>query len=71
MSKPDPEIRHVDPIVLRDLESKYSNVACPVHGVGPKFDIAEDGSLIETMCCDVLLKIVRELQARESEPPQG
>jgi hypothetical protein len=70
MSKPDPEIHHVDPIVLRDLESKYSNVRCPVHGVGPKFDVAADGSVIETMCCDVLLKIVRELQAQPGEPPE-
>jgi hypothetical protein len=69
MTKPEPEIQHVDPIVLRDLESKYSNVACPVHGGPPKFDVAADGSIVETICCEALLKIVRELQAQEGEQP--
>jgi hypothetical protein len=65
MSKSEPEVRHVDPIVLRDLQSKFANVSCPVHNVTPKFDVAGDGSIVETICCEVLLRIVRELQEKD------
>ena len=61
-----PEVRNVDDIVLRDLESKFSNVACPVHGTPPKFETASDGSVIEIMCCDALREIIRELQSKEA-----
>ena len=62
-----PEVTEIDDGVLKDLESKFSRVACPVHGVPPTFDVAPDGSVIERMCCETLLAIVRELQAKE--PP--
>jgi hypothetical protein len=71
MTKPEPEVRHVDPIVLRDLQSRFANVSCPVHDVTPKFDVAEDGSIVETICCEVLLNIVRELQATEGNEGDG
>jgi hypothetical protein len=61
-----PEVRNVDDIVLRDLESKFSNVACPVHNTPPRFETAPDGSVIEYMCCDALREIIRELQAKEA-----
>lgn len=60
-----PDVTNVDEVVLRDLESKYSSVACPVHGEAPKFEVAPDGSVIERMCCATLLEIIRELQAKD------
>ncbi len=70
-----PEITQVDDIVLRDLESKFSSVACPVHGDPPRFEVGPDGSVIERMCCEALHAIIRELQAREddagTEPTAG
>ncbi len=59
-----PEITEVDESVLRDLQSKYSGVACPVHGTAPEFEVAPDGSVVERFCCESLLRIVRELQAK-------
>ncbi|HZF55166.1 MAG TPA: hypothetical protein VE093_41225 [Polyangiaceae bacterium] len=61
-----PEVTHVDDVVLRDLESKYSTVSCPVHNVPPTFEVAADGSVVERMCCEALSQIIRELQANES-----
>lgn len=58
-----PEITEVDEVVLRDLESKYAGVMCPVHNVPPRFEVAPDGSVIESICCEALLSIFRELQA--------
>ncbi|HVY47817.1 MAG TPA: hypothetical protein VHB21_18140 [Minicystis sp.] len=76
MTKPEPEIKHVDPGVLRDLDAKYADVLCPIHGVKPKFEVDENGDVVETMCCAALLQIVRELQAKDAaagdeEPPKG
>jgi len=56
----------IDDSVLRDLESKFSEVACPIHGGPPQFELATDGSVVERFCCDTLLKMVRELQAKEA-----
>lgn len=61
------DITDVDVNVLRDLESKYSTVACPVHNTPPSFEVAPDGSVVERLCCEVLLRIFRELQAKEAE----
>lgn len=61
------DITDVDVNVLRDLESKYSTVACPVHNTPPSFEVAPDGSVVERLCCEVLLRIFRELQAQEAE----
>jgi hypothetical protein len=66
-----PEVTQVDDIVLRDLESKYSTVACPVHGTPPSFEVAPDGSVVERMCCEALRQIVRELQANEGAVAEG
>lgn len=64
-----PAVTNVDDIVLRDLESKFSNVLCPVHGTPPRFEVAADGSVVEFMCCEALREIIRELQARENADP--
>jgi hypothetical protein len=61
------DVIEVDVNVLRDLESKYATVACPVHNSPPSFDVAPDGSVVERMCCEVLLRIFRELQAKEAQ----
>ncbi|MDC0680854.1 hypothetical protein [Sorangium atrum] len=65
------EVREVDESVLKDLESRYADVACPVHGDPPSFELAPDGSVVERFCCPALLSIVRELQvaAGERSPP--
>ena len=61
------DITDVDVNVLRDLESKYSTVACPVHNSPPSFEVGPDGAVVERLCCEVLLRIFRELQAKEAE----
>ncbi|WP_437279798.1 hypothetical protein WME90_04360 [Sorangium sp. So ce375] len=68
------EVREVDESVLKDLESRYADVACPVHGDPPSFELAPDGSVVERFCCPALLSIVRELQVAAGErppPPEG
>jgi len=60
-----PEVTEVDDVVLRDLASRFADVACPVHNEPPRFEIDKAGSVVEHMCCEVLLRIVRELQAKE------
>ncbi|MGK3966743.1 hypothetical protein [Sorangium sp. So ce1151] len=65
----DVEVREVDESVLRDLESKYADVACPMHGGPPTFELASDGSVVERFCCPALLSIVRELQVAAGERP--
>ncbi|WP_437590942.1 hypothetical protein [Sorangium sp. So ce1000] len=67
------EVREVDESILKDLESRYADVACPVHGEPPTFELAPDGSVVERFCCPALLSIVRELQvaAGERPPPRG
>ena len=67
MTKPEPEVREVDDAVLRDLASKYADVACPIHGGPPKFEVDAAGALVEVMCCGTLLSIVRELQAQDED----
>ena len=64
MTNPKDEVREIDPGVLRDLESKYADVSCPVHGVPPKFEVDEAGAVVETLCCEALAQIVRELSAK-------
>ncbi len=59
------EVTEVDEQVLRDLESKYTDVICPVHGAPPKFEVDAKGGVVEAFCCDALLQIFRELQAKE------
>ncbi|MGK3996963.1 hypothetical protein [Sorangium sp. So ce1024] len=69
----DIEVREVDESVLKDLESKYADVACPIHGGPPSFELAPDGSVVERFCCQALLSIVRELQVAAGEraaPPR-
>ncbi|WP_437761556.1 hypothetical protein WMF27_04110 [Sorangium sp. So ce281] len=63
------EVREVDESVLKDLESRYADVACPVHGEPPSFELAPDGSVVERICCPALLSIVRELQVAAGERP--
>ncbi|AGP33957.1 hypothetical protein [Sorangium cellulosum] len=65
----DVEVREVDDSVLKDLESKYADVACPMHGGPPTFELASDGSVVERFCCPALLSIVRELQVAAGERP--
>ncbi|WP_437597050.1 hypothetical protein [Sorangium sp. So ce590] len=65
----DVEVREVDDSVLKDLESKYAEVACPMHGGPPSFELASDGSVVERFCCPALLSIVRELQVAAGERP--
>ncbi|WP_433933576.1 hypothetical protein AB3662_04360 [Sorangium cellulosum] len=65
----DIEVREVDESVLKDLESKYADVACPMHGGPPSFELAPDGSVVERFCCPALLSIVRELQVAAGERP--
>ncbi|MGK3990144.1 hypothetical protein WME99_44280 [Sorangium sp. So ce136] len=65
----DVEVREVDESVLEDLESKYADVACPMHGGPPTFELAPDGSVVERFCCPALLSIVRELQIAAGERP--
>lgn len=55
------EVTEVADGILRDLESRYANVICPVHGVPPKFEVDEQGGVVESFCCDALLQIFREL----------
>ncbi|WP_437781719.1 hypothetical protein [Sorangium sp. So ce1097] len=63
------EVREVDESVLKDLESRYADVACPIHGGPPSFELASDGSVVERFCCQALLSIVRELQVAAGERP--
>ncbi|WP_437308041.1 hypothetical protein [Sorangium sp. So ce388] len=65
----DVEVREVDESILKDLESKYADVACPIHGGPPTFELASDGSVVERFCCPALLSIVRELQVAAGERP--
>jgi hypothetical protein len=60
-----PSVTEVDDSVLRDLESKYSTVRCPVHDEPPRFEVGPDGAVVERLCCETLLSIFRELQASE------
>jgi hypothetical protein len=60
-----PQVTEVDDVVLRDLTSKFADVACPIHNERPRFDVDASGSVVEHMCCEALLQIVRELQAKE------
>ena len=66
-----PDAPELDDQILRDLESKYAGVLCPVHGVPPSFDVDEKGSMIERFCCESLMQIFRELQETDpgEEPP--
>jgi len=66
-NEPLSQVTEVDGNVLRDLESKYSTIACPVHNTPPSFEVASDGSVVEHLCCEVLLRIFRELQAKEEQ----
>jgi hypothetical protein len=66
MASKDPEIADVDDSILRDLESKYATMRCPVHDVPPEFEVAPDGAVIERFCCEALSQIFRELQATEA-----
>jgi hypothetical protein len=50
-----------------DMASKYADLRCPVHNVPPQFELAEDGSVIERLCCEALAQIFHELQATEAE----
>jgi hypothetical protein len=59
------EVTEVDDVVLRDLESKYADVLCPIHGSPPKFEVDAKGGVVEAFCCDALLQIFRELEAKE------
>ncbi|MCC6555605.1 MAG: hypothetical protein IT372_21800 [Polyangiaceae bacterium] len=63
----EPDITEIDDNVLKDLESKYSGVACPVHGTPPSFEVGEDGAVVERICCEALLQILRELQVAAGE----
>lgn len=65
----DITVREVDESVLMDLESKVADVACPVHGGPPDFDLGPDGTVVERFCCETLLTIVRELQVAAGERP--
>jgi hypothetical protein len=60
-----PQVTEIDDGVLRDLASKFADVACPIHNVPPRFEVDEAGGVVEHMCCETLLRIVRELQANE------
>jgi phage/plasmid primase-like uncharacterized protein len=60
-----PEVTEVAPQILRDLQSKHADVICPVHGERPRFDIDEQGGVVESFCCDALLQIFRELGSRD------
>lgn len=62
----DPTVTEVDDVVLRDLASRFADVSCPVHNESPKFEVDAAGGVVEHMCCEVLLRIVRELQAGEA-----
>jgi hypothetical protein len=65
------EVTEVDDRILRDLESKHADVICPVHGVPPKFELDAKGGVVETFCCDALLQIFRELEAKEDQEKGG
>jgi hypothetical protein len=65
MSEQERAVTEVDASILRDLESRYADTVCPVHGVPPKFEIDEKGGVVESFCCDALLQIFRELAAEE------
>ena len=70
MNNPDNiKVRDIDDSVLMDLESKVTDVACPVHGGPPVFDLAPDGGVVERFCCETLLTMVRELQVAAGERP--
>jgi hypothetical protein len=53
--------------ILGDLQSKYTDVRCPVHGVPPKFEVDQAGGIIEGFCCETLGQIFRELRAGEGK----
>jgi hypothetical protein len=59
------EVVEVAEVVLRDLTSQFADVSCPIHNQPPRFDVDEAGGVVEHICCEVLLNIVRELQAQE------
>ena len=59
------DVTEVDEQVLQDLASKYTDVKCPIHGTPPRFEL-EGGAVREWFCCDALLRIMRELSARDA-----
>jgi hypothetical protein len=59
------DVTEVDDGILRDLASRYADVSCPIHNEPPRFEVDEAGGVVERFCCEALLQIVRELQARE------
>jgi hypothetical protein len=59
------EVTEVDEGILRDLQSRYRDVRCPIHDSPPKFEVDAKGGVIESFCCDALLQIFRELKAKE------
>lgn len=62
-----PEIDDVEANILHDMESKYADMLCPVHGVPPKFEIDAKGGVVEAFCCHALLQMFRELSAEEDK----
>ena len=50
-----------------DMASKYADIRCPVHDVPPQFEVGDDGSVIERLCCEALAQIFHELRAGEAE----
>jgi hypothetical protein len=59
------EVDEVDEQVFRDLASKHSDVKCPIHGTAPRFEL-DGGAVRQWFCCDTLLRIIRELSARDA-----
>jgi hypothetical protein len=59
------EVTEVDEGILRDLQSRYRDVRCPIHDSPPRFDVDARGGVVESFCCDALLQIFRELKAKD------
>lgn len=57
-----PDAPELDQQILVDLRSRYADLRCPIHDEAPVFNVDMKGSLIESFCCEALMRMFRELQ---------
>ncbi|MFO0757252.1 MAG: hypothetical protein U0359_12225 [Byssovorax sp.] len=68
---PVPDAPELDQQILLDLRSRYANFRCPIHDEAPVFNVDMKGSLIESFCCETLMRMFRELSAGDPGDAAG